>query len=99
LEIKIGLYTFASMTALQDFKTKHTDIKDKINSLAQQKFGNGWMLYACQLIAKNLASSRQTVYNYITGTIKDGYLADAIYKELKRLTIKELEEYKASLKN
>ena len=38
----------------------------------------------CDAVSKNLGFTKQTVYNYINGKINDGYLADAIYKEIKK---------------
>lgn len=62
---------------------KRSGIKSKLKSTADKKIGKGQMVIVCAELGKNLNLSGQTVYNYIRGEIKDGYLAEAILKELR----------------
>lgn len=70
------------MTAKQQYDSRHSEVLSKIVA-SRSKIVNGYTLVACKLIGQNLGISQQTVYNYIQGRIKDGYLAEAILRELK----------------
>jgi len=73
------------MEAIKEFEKKHKDIKAKLSAVAKEKINRGEMMNACKGIAKRLKVSPQTVYNYVVGTIKDGYLAEAILQEFESL--------------
>jgi len=73
------------MEALKELNDKHSVIKEKLATTAKAKISKGTIMAACTNVGRLLEISPQTVYNYITGNIKDGYLAEAILKEFKRL--------------
>lgn len=75
------------MTSLQQYDFKHQEIKSKLLTVAKEKL-NGEVMKASTVIAKILEVSPQTVYNYLTGRIKDGYLAEAILRETKNYQTK-----------
>jgi len=75
------LFSFALMTAKQELQERHNAIYKKIQESSSTK---GSIMYLCEAVAKKLGFTKQTVYNYINGRINDGYLADAIYKEIKK---------------
>lgn len=68
----------------EEFETRHKDIKDKLMAIVlPEQTGTS----ICGGIGYSLNITGQTVKNYLNGDIKDGYLAEAIYKEFKRLKI------------
>lgn len=81
------VYRFAPMTTLQNYDYKHETIKNKLLTVAKEKL-NGEVMKASTVIAKTLEISPQTVYNYLTGRIKDGYLAEAILREINHYKAK-----------
>lgn len=76
----------AEMTtaASEEFDLRHKQIKEKLTSIELPE-GTGTNI--CWAVAGSLKITGQTVKNYLVGNIKDGYLAEAIYKEFKRLKI------------
>jgi predicted transcriptional regulator len=78
------------MTALEQYNTKHQEVIVKLNQLSASKIEEGKILIVCKNVGEALNKSTQTIYNYLSGRIKDGYLAEAICQELKKLkTIKQ----------
>lgn len=73
------------MTVLENYKKKKSDIIIKLSELAVKKIGSGKTLEVCEMVGKNLNISGQSVYNYISGRVNDGYLAEAIYQEFKKI--------------
>lgn len=71
------------MTTLETLNKKRTDIKQKLSSIILPQDGTETQL--CWNVGTALKVSGPTVKNYINGGIKDGYLAEAIYAEFKRL--------------
>jgi hypothetical protein len=69
------------MTAVQEYKTKHKEIKGRLTSMSFRKTKGIGVIDICNAIGKKLGFSGQTIYNYLQGRIKDGYLAEAICKE------------------
>lgn len=72
------------MTTLEQFNKKHLVINTKITDILTIKIKPKKTMVVCKYISDALDISQQTVYNYITGKITDGYLAEAIYQELKK---------------
>lgn len=72
------------MTELQSYKIRKDLIRDKLRKV---KFPKDKETTMCWAIGASLDISGVTVKNYIKGAIGDGYLAEAIYNELKRLKI------------
>lgn len=72
------------MNILQEFNKKHDDIKQKLMSI-ELPDGSGTGI--SEGVGFALGITGQTVRNHLRGIYKDGYLAEAIYKEFKRLKI------------
>lgn len=70
------------MTALQKYNAAHEEIKEKLSTVV---FPQNLETSICWDIGKSLDVTGPTIKNYIAGQIKDGYLAEAIYNECKRL--------------
>jgi predicted transcriptional regulator len=70
------------MPVLEDFKTAHEAIKEKLKTVV---LPDGIETKTLKEIADSLDITAPTVKNYLNGDIKDGYLAEAIYSEFKRL--------------
>lgn len=70
--------------ASEELLAKHEAIKNKLMaiSLPEGKENN-----VCMGVALIFNVSMQTIKNYLSGKVGDGYLAEAIYKEFKRLKI------------
>lgn len=71
------------MAALETYIGKHNEIKEKLSRVIIPNDGNATNIYWA--IGSTLQVSGTTVKNYLSGEIKDGYLAEAIYSEFKRL--------------
>ena len=71
------------MTVLETFTDKHKQIKEKLKSIVLPIDGSATQI--CWNIGTNLNVSGTTVKNYLCGEVKDGYLAEAIYSEFKRI--------------
>ena len=62
--------------------------KEEIKSkLSKVKLAAREETRACWLVGNLLKVSGTTVKNYLDGKISDGYLAEAIYKEFKKLKL------------
>ena len=61
---------------------KHSDIKKMLGDVVLPENLN---IETCFKIGKTLACSGNTVRNYLLGKVNDGYLAEAILAECKRL--------------
>lgn len=70
--------------ASEEFDLRHKSIKEKLASIVLPE-QTGTSL--CGGVGYSLNITGQTVKNYLNGDIKDGFLAEAIYKEFKRLKI------------
>lgn len=71
------------MTAVETYNQKHETIKEKMASVSLPTDGTATQV--CWSIGAALDISGTTVKNYAEGEIKDGYLAEAIFAEFKRL--------------
>lgn len=69
------------MTALEDYNKAIEDISAKLKTVALPPNQS----YALWSVAESLNISGTTVKNYLSGKVKNGYMAEAIYKEFKRL--------------
>ncbi len=76
------------MTALEILDKKREDMKEKMKTVILPTDGSATRI--CWAIANNLNISGPTVTNYVNGDIKDGFLAEAIYIEFKRLKMVNL---------
>ena len=72
------------MTELQKYEAKKDLIRAK---LARVNFPENKETSMCWAIGASLGTSGVTIKNYLKGNIKDGYLAESIYNELRRLKI------------
>jgi len=72
------------MTSLQLYLEKKESIAGKLSTI---KFPKEAETRLCWAVGANLDVSGVTVKNYVNGSIKDGYLAEAIYSEFKRLKL------------
>lgn len=73
------------MTALQEFNKKRSIIISKLSKIELPSDGNATNI--CWNVGSALQITGPTVKNYLSGEVKDGYLAEAIYSEFKRLKI------------
>lgn len=73
------------MIAFEQYRQRHLDIKKKLNEISQIKIGKGRTMEVCRIVGVSLEVSAPTVHNYISGKISDGYLAEAIYQEFKKM--------------
>ena len=64
------------------FELKHEEIRKKLRTVELPENLN---IETCFTIGKTLGKSGNTVRNYLHGNVADGYLAEAIYDECKRL--------------
>lgn len=69
------------------FKERHKLVDKELVSLSNKVFKKSDLSAAaiCNKIAVNFDVTSQTVFNYATGSGKDGYLKDAILQEFKKL--------------
>lgn len=67
---------------LIEFNKEHEDIKTKLCNIT---FPNRDSTKISQQVGQTLGITGQTVRNYLSGKITDGFLAIAIYKEIQRL--------------
>ncbi len=72
------------MELLKEYNDRHSAIKIKLQELSASKIKSGKAVIVCKVVGGELGLSGQTVYNYINGKINDGYLAEVIYKALKK---------------
>jgi len=72
------------MTELECYKVRKDLIRSK---LAKIKFPDNKETTICWAVGMSLNISGVTIKNYLKGNIKDGYLAESIYNELKRLKL------------
>ncbi len=72
------------MTAFQEMEAKRKAVK---HLLSTAQFPSDKETILCWTIGHGLGVTGVTVKNYLRGKIKDGYLADAIYSEIKRLKL------------
>lgn len=81
------VYTFVEinhMTNLEAYKIRKKLIKDKLSTI---KFPKESETRYCWIVGAALDVSGVTVKNYINGNVKDGYLAESIFAEFKRLKL------------
>jgi predicted transcriptional regulator len=73
------------MTALELLDKKREEMKEKMKKVVLPTDRTATRI--CWAIGENLNITGQTVINYVNGDIKDGYLAESIYNEFKRLKL------------
>lgn len=73
------------MTTLQEFKSRHKEAIKTLKEVAAPKIKERELVSVSTTIGKNLDVSAQTVINYINGRGRDGYLTEAIIKELQSI--------------
>lgn len=67
-----------------EFKSRHKSIAHELGRIELPKsIGTE----TCMKVGASLGITGTTVLNYLKGNIKDGYLAEAIYKEFKILKL------------
>lgn len=67
------------MTLFEKYEKKHSAIKKQLLSVEVDGAIN------CETIGHHLKVSGQTVRNYLSGKIKDGYLAESILEAAKKI--------------
>lgn len=77
------VYTFTPMTAFEELNTRHKSIKKELRDISQPVVTEHGLVSTSTVVAKKLKVSPQTVMNYLSGRVKDGYLAEAIIQEYK----------------
>jgi|GEM_PF-4991697 predicted transcriptional regulator len=70
------------MTSYEMFKKEKEDIKKKLSTVVLQE---GQETSLCWQVATALKISGTTVNNYLRGNVSDGFMAEAIYREFKKL--------------
>lgn len=73
------------MAALDVYNEKHNDIKNRLSTIPIPTDGSATTIFWTVGSALNISGT--TVKNYLSGEIKDGYLAEAIYNEFRRLKL------------
>jgi len=71
------------MTTLEIFNKERADILAKLKTIKLPTDGTATGI--CWEVGRSLDVTGPTVRNYLSGGIKDGFLATAIYREFKRL--------------
>lgn len=71
----------AKLTPLEEYNNKLQDAKDKLSRVVLPKKSQSAI---CWEVGASLDITGITVSNYLKGTIRDGFLAIAIYNEFKR---------------
>lgn len=72
------------MTPYQELVERRGAIIKKLSHIQLPEGNNTRM---CWDVGNSLSITGQTVQNYLKGEVKDGYLAEAIYKEFKKLKV------------
>lgn len=70
------------MTSYETFKKQKEDIRKKLSTVILED-GQETNLY--WQVGTSLKVSGTTISNYLKGNVSDGYLAEAIYREFKKL--------------
>lgn len=70
------------MNSYETFKKQKEDIKKKLSTVILEA---GQETSLCWQVATALKVSGTTVNNYLRGNVSDGYMAEAIYREFKKL--------------
>ena len=74
--------SFVFMTTLEKLRSRHEKVIAQLNIV---KLDKGKTLTTCKKVGLRLNVSPQTVYNYLCGRVKDGFLGEAIIEELKKI--------------
>jgi len=72
------------MTSFETMEMKRNVVKLKLSKVV---FPNDKETSYCWMVGADLGITGVTVKNYLKGYIKDGYLAEAILNECKRLKL------------
>jgi len=70
------------MTNYENYVERKSQIRKKLSAIKLDKNSE---TKQCWVVASNLSVSGTTIKNYLEGRIADGYLAEAIYKEFKKI--------------
>jgi predicted transcriptional regulator len=71
------------MTTLDELKAKHKTIQKELKDVSLPITNEHGLVNTSTVVAKKLKVSPQTIMNYLSGRVKDGYLAEAIIQEYK----------------
>lgn len=69
-------------STFDELEFRRNEIRNKLMSI---ELKGGIATSICGGVGYSLNISAQTVKNYLAGAVNDGYLAEAIYKEFKRI--------------
>lgn len=81
------LFTFDFMKETTELNKRHLASVQLLQKAANPKTFKYGLMVCAEKIAVKLNISPQTVVNYLSGRVKDGYLTEAITKEFKTLHI------------
>ena len=70
------------MNSYEVFKKQKEEIRKKLSTVILDE---GQETNLCWRVAGELKVSGTTINNYLKGNVSDGYLAEAIYREFKKL--------------
>jgi len=79
------LITFDLMEAKKQLRQRHKEAVAELKKVAAPFINDNSLNQKAKAIEKNLGVSYQTVVNYVYGKTKDGFLTEAITKELQSL--------------
>lgn len=87
MEVSDILIYFVLMEKQLTFKERHDKVDKELKQVSAKVFNKSKLSAAaiCGKIAVNFDVTSQTVFNYATGSGKDGYLKDSILTEFKKL--------------
>lgn len=75
------------MTSKEQLKKRHLRAVVQLQKVANPKVFKYGLMECGKAVGQKLEVSPQTVINYISGRVKDGYLTEAIAQEFENLTI------------
>jgi hypothetical protein len=70
------------MTSYETFKKQKEEIRKKLSNVILE---DGQETNLCWKVGGELKVSGTTINNYLKGNVSDGYLAEAIYREFKKI--------------
>ena len=75
----------SKLTPHEILNRRRTETFGKLRAIAKQKTEKGGITLAYVSVGSKLKITSQTVYNYVQGKGKDGYMAEALIKEFEKL--------------
>ena len=76
------------MTSKEQLQRRHLKAVVSLQKVANPKVFQWGLMECAKAIAPKLEVTPQTVINYLSGRVKDGYLTESIAEEFKNLEIK-----------